>query len=117
MNDILYVLVAISFNDNDINQMGYEEIAYFKNKEEAIHAAESNIGDYNDGGCYDYGLVLSVRYGIPYALCDRFGDGYLFKFDYNNRKYQSIPFEDTDIGSFIKRSFCIEESGEIDGRN
>lgn len=90
----------------DIN-INREEIAFFLDEEEAKEAARANILDYNDGGCFNYGLVEKVPLKAGYPYYSEENEFWLFKYDHETHSYKDEDFDSDELTRSIKICYNI----------
>lgn len=77
-----------------------EPVAYFDNEEDARYAAVNNLGDYNDGGVYNYSVIQKVLNGYLYPEASSQASYEVFKFVSLEDGYIPVPSDD-ELGCFI----------------
>lgn len=87
-----------------------EEIAFFVDKFEALECAKKNIGDYNDGGCYNYGLVERLPLGCAYPTTCSDTEYWLFKFVDSYTGYKPISFDTDELTTAIWHKYDLMHS-------
>lgn len=80
-----------------------EPIAFFYDEDEAVKCARMNLGDYNDGGCYNYAMIerLPIGYAYPSASSDT---DYRY-FRYDDDKYEEIYVKDDNVAQLISTQY------------
>ena len=84
-----------------------EEIAFFLDEAEALHYAQKNIGDYNDGGCYHYGMVERVPTGCAYPSTCIETKYWLFKFVDMETGYVPISLDADELTMAIWHKYDL----------
>ncbi len=82
-----------------------EEIGFFEDEEEAKKSARANIVDYNDGGCYNYGMVVKVPFGSGYPYYSEYNEFWLFKFNPQTRTYEDEDFDADEFTRSIRARY------------
>lgn len=88
-----YVNFLKSWN-NDKYEMTYEDNGYYDNSGIAMKKILSNTFDINDGGVYNYAMLIKTPLNHLYAMTEIKEDNIvLYKFDYNTDEYYLIEYE------------------------
>lgn len=86
-----------------------EDNCYFTDKNEAIDTAIDNIQDLNDGGVYNYILILEVPFNATYSQHMRAKSGTLLKYNVDSDKYSIVDFDYDEETEFISNKYPIFE--------
>lgn len=84
-----------------------EPIAYFVDEDRAKEAAEMNIGDYNDGGVNEYGLIEKLPMGVAYPYTGTGTQYNLYRYDRMTRHYTPIKFSLNELTKAIQTKYDI----------
>lgn len=100
---------------NDINKLGSKYIvtgeyenAYFYNLTDAIYAAEHNMADVNEAGCYNCITIRCLPIGQMYAFCYP-TELYVYKFKSKNDGYELVDKNDELFKYFASQYMYIEK--------
>lgn len=115
IRNIKYTKREVSYEDHlkylkswNEDKFGYneEDNCYFNDLEVAKSYAIGNAGDMNDGGLYDYVVILKTALDRTYAMTNC-KEAYLFKFNYNTCLYEPVEFNDSEEGRLIVKKLNI----------
>lgn len=100
-----YLEYLESWNEKEYD-FSEEDNCYFTDLATAKEYAVSNMADMNDGGVYDYALIVKTDLNRAYAMTN-YEEPYFFKFNYDTHKYEEVDLNDSEKGKMILKKLCI----------
>ena len=82
-----------------------DDIAYFISEKAAIESAKSNIGDFNDGGIYNYAIVERLPLNRAYPITCSDAKYWYFVFNGNSFSYSLIDPNTDELAGYIKKRY------------
>lgn len=99
----------------DKYKIGYYDLGYFLQKEQALYAVEHNLAGMDEGGCYPFAIIEELRFNVGYPSCSDYTNYELFEINDDYDGYHSISWDKNEKTKAIKKEFILlseEEKNE-----